>query len=605
MRHPDPLEIHDHAWGFRPSAHVASCAECRKAAEGAEAERSALRDALGGEPAPTVPDSLFVRLAVSKRKRDRAIPSAPFSAAGVAAGVLFLLALGALLFVGRSGPRSPASQEAAGPLDRLVAELRSASPERSALARSVLPSFGAAAAERLKKEGLDPALAEGVPEPAPEDAAIADLLRSRRMTIDLQNVSLVDILRTIEKESGVKIVIDRKSIPNPEEEQITFKVADIVIDGALRLMLIPREKRHVVRGGTVIVTAGEVPAILGPARAPVRVLCESTEAKALVGALGSGEPRERDEAEASLRLLGFGAETALWGALDSGDAEVRSRAGRILRRLYTPAPAGIESPLDEKLRGATPAGPGVRLGEYLEALARETGVSFVLDPGRVNPALEVGSTFRDSLRLSLPRAKLKAVLLEDVVLVVREQEAVLRTEWRGAPWTDPAQARRLESLIADLASTDGARQEEAARGLLSAGLPALHPLREAAAVLEPAAAARCRAVRRRILDREGAWIVDEPSGADLQELAPAQRAVLERELPDGPKGVPLAALLAHHKIPHRIQVKLDAPVHAFAPRLKAGSLLKVLTRPTGLDFYMDGDTVVVDTAARVRAAVQK
>ena len=35
------------------------------------------------------------------------------------------------------------------------------------------------------------------------------------------------------------------------------------------------------------------------------------------------------------------------------------------------------------------------------------------------------------------------------------------------------------------------------------------------------------------------------------------------------------------------------------------SLLKAMLRPSGLDFYLNGETVVVDSAANVRAAVGK
>jgi hypothetical protein len=605
MSHPDSVQVHDHAYGFRSSAHVPSCPDCRRAAESVEAERDALRGALSGESSEAPPESLFLRLAVSKRRRERPAASSPLSTAGVAAGILFLLALGGLLFIGRASVRSTASAQAPDPLDRLIAELKSPSSERRAAAQAILPHFGAVAAERLKREGLDPALAEAAPAAAPEDARIEDLLRSRRVTIDLQNGTLPEIIKHLEKESGLRFVIDRKSIPNPEEEQVSFRVSDIVMDGALKLMLFPREKRHVVRGGIVFVTGMDVPAILGPARAPVRVLRDAPEAKGLVQALASGDPKERDAAESSIRLLGFGAEPALWEALDSGDAEVRSRAGRLLRRVYTPNPVLAASPLAEKLRGAIVAAPGAKLGPYLEVLARETGIPFVLDPGRVSPSLDVGSPARVSLRPALEFVKLKAVLLDDLVLVARESEPILRSAWNGPVWIEPAEARRLEALIEGLASTDPARQEKAHDGLLQTGLPATEPLREAARLLEPAAAARCRAARRRILDREGAWIVDEPSGAELQALSAAQRAILDRVLPDSPTGLPLARLLDHHGIPHRIGVKLEAPVHAFTRELKAESLLKILTRPSGLDFYMDGETVVVDTAARVRAAVEK
>jgi hypothetical protein len=58
-----------------------------------------------------------------------------------------------------------------------------------------------------------------------------------------------------------------------------------------------------------------------------------------------------------------------------------------------------------------------------------------------------------------------------------------------------------------------------------------------------------------------------------------------------------------------VKATLRAPaefrIHLFARGLTTASLLKAVTRPYGLDFYLDGAALVIDRADRVRAAVEK
>src|SRR5215471_6680695 len=51
MTHATSEEIHDHAYGFRLSEHVAGCAECGRAVDAVAAERETLRDVLDEDPA--------------------------------------------------------------------------------------------------------------------------------------------------------------------------------------------------------------------------------------------------------------------------------------------------------------------------------------------------------------------------------------------------------------------------------------------------------------------------------------------------------------------------------------------------------------------------
>ncbi len=88
-----------------------------------------------------------------------------------------------------------------------------------------------------------------------EDKTIIDKLHSIRITIDMQNAPLTAIVDYIREISGLNIHIS--GIENPDQEMISFKVQDIVLDGALRLMLQPRNKAYMVRDGVVLITTAD------------------------------------------------------------------------------------------------------------------------------------------------------------------------------------------------------------------------------------------------------------------------------------------------------------------------------------------------------------
>ncbi len=91
----------------------------------------------------------------------------------------------------------------------------------------------------------------------PEDKEIADKLKSIRITIDMQNAPLPGVIDYIREISGLNFIIDTKAIPDPAAEAITIKVTDIILEGALKLMLQPRQKAHLVEGGVVVITSVE------------------------------------------------------------------------------------------------------------------------------------------------------------------------------------------------------------------------------------------------------------------------------------------------------------------------------------------------------------
>ena len=95
----------------------------------------------------------------------------------------------------------------------------------------------------------------------------------------------------------------------------------------------------------------------------------------------------------------------------------------------------------------------------------------------------------------------------------------------------------MESLIADLASGDPQWEKNVTRRLRALDgsrtlnlTMVLDALDAASWALEGDALSRCQRLRRTIAAGQQIWIQDLPSGAELQALTPAQRALLLERL---------------------------------------------------------------------------
>lgn len=497
--------------------------------------------------------------------------------------------------------------QAPDPLDRLIDELKGPSAERQAIAKLALRAYGGLAVDRLKKAELD-AKFVGEAGPTAEDREILAKLKSIRVTIDMQNAPLSAIVDYLQEITGLKVQIDPKAVPDADKEMISFRVQDIVLDGALRLMLGPKGHRYVVRRGVVVVT-GEGGGDPPPPRLPVRILADVPEARTWIGGLSAETPEERERAIDGLRRLGFAAERALWEALDSKDPETLSRAGEVLRELYTPEPR-IDAPAAAKaLQGKTllcsfkNASPA----EVLGFLSDGAGVSIVHDARWPFPERTVTTWETDRADTLLAefvnQFGREYVVVDDWVLVTRDGERVLGSRPYGPVWTDPATARKIEDLIGRLACDDASRHGPAVERLLAMDPLILGPLLQASRILPPDAAARCRAARERYVDEKGLWLCDEPSGAELQALDDAGKALLEKRLDLRVPGRSLEDALKDAGIPAQVKAGHTLKLHLWARGMRTSTFLKAATRPYGLDFHVDGGTVVVDTAAKVRRAV--
>jgi Ca-activated chloride channel family protein len=88
-----------------------------------------------------------------------------------------------------------------------------------------------------------------------EDKEILEKLRSIRITIDMQNAPLTAIVDYIREISGLNMHIT--GVENADSEMMTFKGADLLMDGALRALLGPRRLAYIVRDGVVLITSAD------------------------------------------------------------------------------------------------------------------------------------------------------------------------------------------------------------------------------------------------------------------------------------------------------------------------------------------------------------
>jgi hypothetical protein len=366
------------------------------------------------------------------------------------------------------------------------------------------------------------------------------------------------------------------------------------------------EKLENARAAPALVDACRMPA-LSPVRVPSRI-----NVSPWAEAFESPLKEKHDEGSAVLRDLGFAAEPVLWGFLDSPDTGVRERAAELLRRLYTPGLDTLADPLEFKLRSTeiTLDLQDASLAELLGFIAGTAGISFGIDTQTVGNADEVRISLAvkdlavdNTLRLVLESRGLTSAVVGDLVLITKPGRT-LRTP-RGPTWLEAATARKMEHLIDALASADAGKHAKAAGELEEMGEDALGPLLQACRLLDPDAAVRCSDVRRRIAAARGAWLVDEPFGADVRRLTTAQKDLLNRKITLKPAGKSLDETLRDLNVPFERRAPCPWKVAFVAKDLRLAWFLRAATRPYGLDFCFRGDTLVIDTAARVAEAVEK
>lgn len=472
-------------------------------------------------------------------------------------------------------------------IDRLVAELKSPSELRRRVAAHALRAYGKLALEPVEAAGLDAAKVLGIREETEEDREIAAKLKRIRITIDMQDAPLTAIIDYLSEITGLTFRIDRRAIKNPEGETLSFKATDIVLDGALRLMLGPGNRRYVVRGGTVIVTEGEGPSVVPEGRRPVRNPDRRAPSAPLVRSLASDEVSDREEAQAALRRLGFAAERALWDGLDAPSGEVRSRAAEILNWLYTPVSAYPVPPGDPCRVPVRLVAEEALLPALLEKIAAATGEVIVLD-ARVDvpePRMTIQYTLPADgmMKLILDRHALVHERVGRVVLVSDE----LRVARSLAPaWVPAAEAATVNAALKVLEK--GGRVSLA--GITRTGVGAL---------LGALSGEDHRAARARLVAAAGLWLVGEPGAASTRSLTRDQEARLAERRTLSLHGKTLEESLRELRIEGEVRAGGRLRHRVFAFDRPVREILEALTRPYGLDFRLEGSTVVVDTRERI------
>lgn len=494
--------------------------------------------------------------------------------------------------------------QAQDPVDRLIQELKSPTALRREIALAALKAYGGTAVARLEAARSDPDLVDAVRGVTPDMRAARKKMETQKIDLTLNETPADDGIAFLRDFSGLNIIVDpRDRAPGGpfHDRTITIKVVDKPVEQALKTLLAATDKKlrvEIQDGPIVVVTSS--PMVPLP-RAPVRVVPAPENLRKLVEELGSDAVEDRDRAGAAIRALGFTAEPELWRALDS-PGEAAARAADLLRALYSPPGAA-----DERVRKIriTVDMSNAPLSAVLDYLREVTSLNFICDPVSIAEPEKHGVTIRFAdVRLD----RILDFLLEPLDLVWTPVEGQIYVARRGRAarvpsgpsWAAPDTAARIELLLSDLASEDGEKRELATRMFVEVGGPALGPLLEASRFLKDPVAARCREVCRRIAADKQTWLVDEASGADLQTLTPAQSALLRKELSLRLKDAWLFGFLKDFSIGAEFKAAKDLKVTLDANNIPLGSLLRIVLRPRGFDFLLDGQTVVVDTAENIR-----
>jgi hypothetical protein len=582
-------------------SHVESCSPCAEQIRRLRSERRIFERAASAESAPEAPANL---LPARPRRPGQAALIAGLAAAALLGVLAWLLSQPPH----PGGPAQPVqvAQSSGDDIDRLVAELRSSSALRREIAALALKAYGKAALQKLETAKADPALIDACRGITPEDRAIQKKLKEIRVTIDMENAPLTAIVDYIREVSHFNFHIT--GIDQPDQVIISFKAQDMVLEGALSQMLESRELSYRVSRGVVIVTtqadARKADASSPPALVPIRVSPDEATVRGYVSALGSDAPLERDQATASLLRLGLSAEPTLWKALDSPYPEVRARVSDLLRQLYDPRAAGPRQDADRRLDEIKPnlVFDNTKLSEILGSLGDSLRLPIVVIPEGLDMNRKVTFRVRDliaknCLKLLLAQFALDYLIVDDAILILKPGAPIVRTP-RKPVWTAPEEVKRIEAALQRIASEDTLDIHRICKA------EDLDAILQASQALEGAAARRCRRAAALLAEDAHLWLIDQASGADVQKPTESQLKILNTEVKLLENDTP-DTILNRYGLRHSLKAPTEMTVRAYGAGLRLSSLLKALTRPQGHDFYLEGETLVIDTSANVRAAVEK
>ncbi|HVR85812.1 MAG TPA: hypothetical protein VMU54_15950, partial [Planctomycetota bacterium] len=323
--------------------------------------------------------------------------------------------------------------------------------------------------------------------------------------------------------------------------------------------------------------------------------------------------RRREEEYPGLFLrLAQAADPSLWDYLGSPRPEVRRLAEESLRRLYGPPavvpPFGMEDRLKKSVADLTYENQPY--ADLLLDLGFHDGVALVLDPRVDIPLLPTtlktkALSLKNSLSLVLSQQSLSAAKFGGALLITRPEWLPFQGGGRSPWWTTPDEARRAEAVIDDLASDDLPRQETARAALKEAGRAGLMWVCHGRYGVDSTRAPRFVDALSAHAAAMGIVLAEPIGGAYQQDLTASQKAILSRSLSLRIRGQSLDEILKEKGIQLRLQAPMKNPLLVSSPSLRVDDFLVAVTQPLGLDFVMDGDTIVVDTAENVHQAVDR
>jgi len=619
MNHATPEELHDHAYGFRSSAHVAACAECRRSADAITAERETLKDALREDPMEA-PADLLITIQQSRTRRPR------FGAPALAAATLLLGALAWMLFQPKMPPESPRAPSSTSTheedIEKIFEQLKSGSPLRQELARMALVKYGAIAVPALERAKADPVLIEECRGFGKKDQEVYRKAQSTRLTVAWENAPLTDVIDHLREAGGLNFQIS--GVTNPDAIRVTLKAQNAsvveILDLLKELTKLPwgRTREYAQPNAPSARPPGYEPVYLfgvespaPPSLAPVRV--QSIRGWAAEQLKMPPDQRSATDDAMLISRLAQAADPSLWNYLDSPKPEVRRRAEASLRKLY--GPPTVEPPFPMEVRLAASIIDEINFenqpaGELFLDLGFHEGVALILDPRvKIPEALSTMKTkslsLRNNLILTLSQENLSSAMFGGTLIITKPEWLPLRNPSGRPLWTSPEESLEAEAIIDDLASEDAARQDQARSAARKVGRSGLAWIWHGRYAADSKSTPRFSATLDALATEMGVLLAEPTGGAYQQDLTPAQLGILSQPLSIKSRGKTLDALLKGKGIRIRFQAPMAIPLLVSSPNIRVDSLLVGLTQPLGLDFYMDADTIVIDTQKNVRAAVEK
>ncbi len=299
----------------------------------------------------------------------------------IVAPLVLLAGAGVVMMARRSEPAPRVAPEKTAatrrPLERAAtAGAAASSPSARATAQVPAPVPGASSGPRRPYPLNVPAATAG----GQVIRATDDLLHTRKITIDEANVPLPKLLRKIAQESGIPIEVDPEI---GEGETVSFKVEEIVVDGALRLMLQPRQKGYEIRPDGIVFVA-PVERLAGEAPEVKKIKEALQELGSVREMLDAGWDGLQDTNDVSRRSSELRAKKI---TVPQGETSLKAELTRLreehgiyvqpLSRGSVGTDGGKRSLLDERFLQLVEE---KTLGDHLEQLARRCGLS-VADAG--------------------------------------------------------------------------------------------------------------------------------------------------------------------------------------------------------------------------------